>query len=408
MVVLRGGIYSDERKHELVGDVLNCIDDDTTWVNQFINDLRAHAKKFALPLTITCPTRCLEQGCVLVDKVTGKITIPVPANDFEPYRYLHVGLPESVSQAQLSQLRTRDMFYRIISTAHAIAMQQFGLRFTYPCFPQYDGTSPMPLPRIPDFARTILQQYVLYGPIQPDTAIPVTDKMSVKISEELRNYINGYPLREQGMFCEICRKQTKSTCNNCRTAWYCCREHQTSDWKDHRIWCKMHRVPGSVSTPSRRSSGESQSTRFSEKNVPQHEVGDTGKRENTGENLARLLNGEAALSHVTTQEIQAGMIEEITAKPEGEIQLAGDIAPAEESIVNVTTAESNNSLRPQKALTPRDPRLFLCQIRAKLRLVQASDTSAVFHRNLKLLVRILYSWKFYFCIGTCEANLPAN
>ncbi|KAK2463194.1 hypothetical protein APHAL10511_004849 [Amanita phalloides] len=410
MVVLRGGIYSDRRKHELVGDAQRYIEEDMLWVDQFLHDMRVHAKKMSLPLTITRPDRCLEQGCMSVDKKTGRITIPVPTDDFAPYKYPYIGLPDSTSEFQFLQVRTRDKFYSIIATAHAISMQQFGLRFAYPSFLQYDGNSSTPLPRMPDFARTVLQQYALYGPLPPDLVIPISDKLNATVSEELRGYVNQYPLREQGMFCEVCRKQTKSTCNSCRTAWYCSRSHQTLDWKDHRVWCKAHRVSGSSSssTPQRRDSGsfsalaherrdtgESQIlTRPSEKVVSKHEASEAQKviAEPTEEGPSQKPN-ETVPSHIVTEKVQVNVIEPVTAPASAEEKQDNAVIVKEEPIATVP-AETSLQITP----TLKTSRPLVRYLRVGFGLGRTSDAGAVFHRYLKNLGRSLYSWKFYLCI----------
>lgn len=411
---------------------------------------------------------------MLVDKQTGKITIPVPANSFTADRYPYVGLPESMTETQFSKLSAKDDFHRIISTAHAISMQQFGFRLAYPCSLQYDGTSPTPLPRMPDFARTLLQQYALSGQLTPGLVVPINDKLDVNISEELRGYINNYPLREQGMFCEVCRKPAKQTCNRCRAAWYCCRDHQTSDWKDHRTWCRAHQVAGSFSTPQRRDSGVSQAStpvQLSSKIVARQETTETPKAviaATTGEKeiVSHEQNGQkgedVSISHVISQEVviersmtpekiednvKQGNVEQGNAERDNaerdnaerdnterdnaeqdnteqdnterdnteqdnteqgnteqdNTEQDSAVATKEETIATPST-ELESSPRPQKVLTLRD-RPLLRQLRAKLSLMQASDAGAVFHRNLKVLVRLFYSWKFYFCIGKFQSSV---
>ena len=409
-----------------------------------------------------------------MDKQTGRITIPVPAKGFTADRYPYIGLPDSMTEPQFSKLSAKDHFHRIISTAHAVSMQQFGFRLAYPCYLQYDGTSPTPLPRMPDFARTLLQQYVLSGPLTPGLVVPINDKLDVNISEELRGYINSYPLREQGMFCEVCRKPAKQTCNRCRTAWYCCRDHQTSDWKDHRSWCKAHQVAGSFSTPQRRDSGASQaSTQLSGKIAARQEAPDAPKAVITGttgekEIISHEQNGqksEASASHVISQEVKMEVIErsmtpektednveqgnvekgnagqdnaeqdnagqdnaeqENAGQENAEQDNAGQdnaeqdnaeqenaeqenaeqenaVAMKEETIATIST-ELESPPRPQKVLTLRD-RPLLRQLCTKLSLIEASDAGAIFHRNLKALVRLFYSWKFYFCIGKSQSSV---
>lgn len=37
--------------------------------------------------------------------------------------------------------------------------------------------------------------------------------------------------------CSVCKKLCSSKCSNCGQAFYCCIEHQKSDWKRHKINC---------------------------------------------------------------------------------------------------------------------------------------------------------------------------
>ncbi|KAG6542930.1 hypothetical protein Mapa_015621 [Marchantia paleacea] len=47
---------------------------------------------------------------------------------------------------------------------------------------------------------------------------------------------DGKPLR-RGKLCRVCNKNSSSRCARCKKVWYCSREHQTGDWKEHRKSC---------------------------------------------------------------------------------------------------------------------------------------------------------------------------
>ena len=39
--------------------------------------------------------------------------------------------------------------------------------------------------------------------------------------------------------CAVCHATAGlSVCSGCNTVWYCCREHQSEDWKAHKRECK--------------------------------------------------------------------------------------------------------------------------------------------------------------------------
>ncbi|KIL68857.1 hypothetical protein M378DRAFT_157996 [Amanita muscaria Koide BX008] len=399
---MKGAVYSERRKRELTDDVQHGVEDDLAWLDQFIHDVRARARKLSLSLTITRPSRCIEHGCMLVNKKTGKITIPVPTSGFEPTRFLYAGLPEPMSESRFLQIGAQDQFYRISSTSHAIALQQYGFSFAYPCYLEYDGTDNVLLPRMSDFTRTIFQYFVLYGPIPSSVPIPVSEKLSVTISEELRGYINDFPLREQGLFCEICQQPAKSTCNSCRTAWYCCRDHQTSDWRNHRVWCKSHHVISAVSTPRKRNSSlESQtstqcsdantslsSTQFSEVQVEDKIVGDL-----------EIVN-VVVDADIAEEDTSHTLVDEESSGSQSETQVVSDTEPVEESklednsedVVVAVEEDSVDDTNTEETSLP---------LQVEQKIVTLTNSPSAPHRiysKLDKTLKIFYSWKFYFCL----------
>ena len=38
--------------------------------------------------------------------------------------------------------------------------------------------------------------------------------------------------------CEVCSEPASKRCQQCKTVWYCSRDHQVSDWKSHKARCK--------------------------------------------------------------------------------------------------------------------------------------------------------------------------
>ncbi|PFH50916.1 hypothetical protein AMATHDRAFT_3543 [Amanita thiersii Skay4041] len=420
MIILKGGIHSNRKKHELTASLARTVDEDIAWVDEFVRNVRVHAKKLSVPLSVSRPARCLELGSILVDKSTGKITIPMPTEEFAScHPRLYVKLSDQMSRGQIAQLGARDSFYRIISTAYAGSMHQLGFRFAYPCYLDFDGTNPLPLPNMPDFARALIQQCALNGTLKPDVSVTVTDNASMSPSKELRDQINSYPLREQGMFCEVCRNATKSTCRNCRAAWYCCREHQMSDWQRHRMWCKSHRVAGAstASTPQRRESKEFSTTEtrqaLDSSEVKQAKVKKTEAISVTKEvekpSVVEVV--KEAVKETVKEETVEAKVTSITVPVHDVKEQSPEVVQEEHSSDTITVKESTEaSLSDSDSEAPRikvmvmdhpessRARILLHQIRSRIRFSRAPHASEILQQNMKLYIKSMYSWKFFACI----------
>ena len=44
-------------------------------------------------------------------------------------------------------------------------------------------------------------------------------------------------IKKNGKMCAVCEVSCKSKCQSCKRVYYCCREHQLSDWKEHKKDC---------------------------------------------------------------------------------------------------------------------------------------------------------------------------
>lgn len=47
------------------------------------------------------------------------------------------------------------------------------------------------------------------------------------------------PIKKNGKLCAVCEVSCKSKCQSCKKVYYCCREHQISDWKEHKKICHV-------------------------------------------------------------------------------------------------------------------------------------------------------------------------
>lgn len=47
------------------------------------------------------------------------------------------------------------------------------------------------------------------------------------------------PIKKNGKICAVCEVSCKLKCKWCKRVYYCCREHQVSDWKEHKKSCNV-------------------------------------------------------------------------------------------------------------------------------------------------------------------------
>lgn len=48
---------------------------------------------------------------------------------------------------------------------------------------------------------------------------------------------SSLPIKKTGKMCAVCDVSCKSKCQSCKRVYYCCREHQLSDWRKHKKSC---------------------------------------------------------------------------------------------------------------------------------------------------------------------------
>jgi hypothetical protein len=64
-------------------------------------------------------------------------------------------------------------------------------------------------------------------------------QVSSQVSPPLPNQINeaAIPIKKNGKMCAVCEVSCKLKCQLCKKVYYCCRQHQLSDWKEHKKIC---------------------------------------------------------------------------------------------------------------------------------------------------------------------------
>ncbi|KAJ7188937.1 hypothetical protein C8R46DRAFT_1341569 [Mycena filopes] len=179
----------------------------------------------------------LKCGAVLVDKVTARITYLALEGGREGWIDVqNTRLSNQYTPAQQAQ----DSFVaNILPERQPIDSAELHL--------QYDRSLYGRAMSLPDEARQLLR-------LKPATAEAQSRLLSrLNVS---RDWIQGHGANEEGSAkkafgstlrcgrpCELCGDIGRSICSFCKGAWYCGQQHQTDDWKAHKVWCKAHREP---------------------------------------------------------------------------------------------------------------------------------------------------------------------
>ncbi|XP_077994006.1 prolyl hydroxylase EGLN3-like [Glandiceps talaboti] len=91
--------------------------------------------------------------------------------------------------------------------------------------------------------------------------------------------------RVTSSFCELCGAlENLKLCSRCKSTWYCCREHQQSDWKTHKKACGPHfsigspsdshstSTPGTTITTTQRSNGSGRHHHLNTQRLVQNKI----------------------------------------------------------------------------------------------------------------------------------------
>lgn len=54
--------------------------------------------------------------------------------------------------------------------------------------------------------------------------------------------LNGEMTVEEQHQCSVCDKEATQRCSGCQSVYYCSRDHQRKDWKNHRSACRSYRI----------------------------------------------------------------------------------------------------------------------------------------------------------------------
>lgn len=241
VVVIRGCVWAPWEQAMLDSHARQIVEMDVQWEEKIIAQLHAMSSSAGFRLTVTRPARCLEMGCVLVDKGTGRVTILVKRGHFgrSCVRAI-VGTSDPPTEAETLLRREIDNFYVLLSSTeyHKDHLTNCTL---YSSFLVYDLTEDVALPQLSSVSRELVRWRKIHGDL-PENGNEVRGVFPLKAyTMELRGALIHMDLVNFGHFCDTCRKPTKFYCPRCKGAWYCSAEHQNQSWATHKPWCKSHR-----------------------------------------------------------------------------------------------------------------------------------------------------------------------
>ncbi|KAJ7639729.1 hypothetical protein DFH06DRAFT_1478399 [Mycena polygramma] len=242
LVVFKGISYGDPNSGAPLAPP-EIMQDDLRWVSQILDHIRSKTPS----CNASVHPKALPYGVVLVEKLSGDVTVPTPPTPL--FRPVQCGPSPPTWQSKRSVV---DTFYRIQSTAAFVASNSR----SYPCFQVYDGMRRLMLPPSSDATKEILRIATMHPSFPSFQAIQRSDWdicRRVVPDRETAGYLEtlSSAIKTGGAPCEVegCRTLTTQKCSTCKGVYYCSKTHQTEDWMNHRVWCKSHRyIPGGFET----------------------------------------------------------------------------------------------------------------------------------------------------------------
>ncbi|KAG8861225.1 hypothetical protein FRB96_003175 [Tulasnella sp. 330] len=258
LTILKGNAYAPWETNPYAAE-------DDAWLDRITSSVIPQLEtisKTHITVTLSDETT-LQMACVLVDKSTGKITIPRPKDPNEladgsgggrggssskvveqsynlclGAKFTADGAKESSARSVSSSLR------RLESTLD----RTFSLK-GYTASLSYNVSKRLPVPPLSDCAREILRSQYLNQPVSRRLAIMrrYDPEPSAKFDRynEVLIYLNVMNMIASGVFlCDVnaCRKMAKVVCETCGGSWACSERHQKEYADEHEEWCKAHRI----------------------------------------------------------------------------------------------------------------------------------------------------------------------
>lgn len=203
---------------------------------------------------------CLELAAVVVEKGTGKITIPTPKDTTElagkkggssSKRNVELSFTLSLGPKGIMD-GPKDSTHRSVAGSLRRLESTLDTTFNekgYTAMCVYNGTRRLAVPMLSECARELLRSQALNQPDSRRLAIlrrydpnPTT---RFEKYNEVFIYLNVMNVVGNGLYlCDLasCRKMGKMVCRSCAGSWACSEKHQMEYADDHEEWCKTHRI----------------------------------------------------------------------------------------------------------------------------------------------------------------------
>lgn len=216
VVILKGHSYAEENPP--------FAKEDGVWISSVKDQLRMEADQKSIDLTITEPPFCLDNGCVLVDKSTGRITIPVakstPDLNPNPAQY-RTGASKPLTLQELEVQFMEDLTYAVLSAIDD-SLEEGGL----PCHLSYDVNAPLGVPSLSYIARALIDACMRYGlptSVLEDEHGRRLTQLKGELQSNLRFMVER--VRKFGCLCDQCGNFTHNRCPQPKCIAWCCPAH---------------------------------------------------------------------------------------------------------------------------------------------------------------------------------------
>ena len=197
--------------------------------------------------TLTNHPSPLKNGMLKVDKGTGVVTLLELPSDVNPPNFGVICPQFSYNEAQVAELRFCTYLKLVHKTTLATFKQFDERKMCMPSMLSNEGRELIRSVRERSMNEGPRCQKAIFRKFCSQGGADVNDEW-VKVgmvqcsdpplpTEQLNNAMHA---AKNDRPCETCSSVGTVQCGGCKGAWYCSREHQKSDWKVHKGFCRKH------------------------------------------------------------------------------------------------------------------------------------------------------------------------
>jgi hypothetical protein len=212
------------------------------WMKDFRNVFAEIEKNHPISFSIL-DEHILKYGSIYIDKSTGVVSIPTLSGAYS--RHTVGGISNPTYDKGYGHLRgSRDSFVGnyvyskqdVLDLHLQWDMQKYQLAIPVPADARLYIRNKLGDPRASADGKRNLDNLLKH---LHEMGTPGRDE-NVQMDDTLRGCVQT--CLDMGMPCETCHNLGDKRCSKCGGAWYCSREHQETDWKEHKGWCKKNRL----------------------------------------------------------------------------------------------------------------------------------------------------------------------